>query len=128
MLFGITFGTIALVEGLTGGDGERSPGSYIGLVALFVGISAWGARLCWQVLQPRASGPGLSAVPPEMRVQAFAGGSGGRVTVLEVAANCDLTAEEAKRTLDRLAAEGSAAVRVTDDGILVYIFREQGKG
>lgn len=127
-LFGAMFGTIALVEMLTGGDGKTATGSYIGLIALFAFVIFWGVRLIWRAArQPPTSPTDLAVSPtspsdPESRVRAHARSAGGRVTVVEVAAHCGLSLDEAKRVLDRLAAEQVAALRVTEDGILVYHF------
>jgi hypothetical protein len=58
----------------------------------------------------------------EQRVIDRAKAAGGRVTVAEVAADCDLKLEESKRLLERFVLAGAAEMLVTDDGILVYRF------
>jgi hypothetical protein len=46
----------------------------------------------------------------------------GRVTVEEVASHCDLGIPEAKTALDQFAARRVAEMRVSESGILVYLF------
>jgi hypothetical protein len=122
----------------------------IGLIVFFGGMTLAGIYMAWQMYrtQPAATGaarPGTvgqaagrqgrrqreqdgSPVPPaspaerERRVLQYAEREHGRVTVPEVAANCGMTIAEAKLELDRLAASGAADLRVTEHGVLVYVF------
>ena len=48
----------------------------------------------------------------------------GRATASEVALEGDVTIEEAKRDLEKLAAKGFAEMRVTKSGTIVYLFPE----
>ena len=128
------FVAAAIVESATGGDGKTSAGVYAGLIVFFGGTFAGGAYLVWRMLQ-RRRGTGdavdLAAeaqpAPPteadrERQVLRFAESEHGRVTIPEVAANCDMTIAEAKATLDRLVTLQAAAIQVTQSGVLVYVF------
>ncbi len=48
----------------------------------------------------------------------------GRATASEVALEGDVTIEEAKRDLEKLASKGFAEMRVTKNGTIVYVFPE----
>ncbi len=48
----------------------------------------------------------------------------GRATASEVALEGDVTIEEAKRDLEKLASKGFAEMRVTKSGTIVYVFPE----
>lgn len=52
----------------------------------------------------------------------FAETERGRVTVPEVATGCDMSLAHAKETLDRLVLLHVAEIRVTESGVLVYVF------
>lgn len=132
----------------TGGDGETPTPSYPGLIAVFGGATVLSARRAWRALRAppgsrpvaASDGPASAAVgeavgslptaspaasPDAERKRAvleLAARERGRLTLLEAAAGCGLTVEEAKATLDRLAAEGRAELHVTEDGVLVYVF------
>ena len=127
------FVAAALVESATGGDGKTSPGVYAGLTVFFGGTFIGGAYLVWYMLQkrPRAAGTDEpvaeapaqpSEADHERHVLRFAEKEHGRVTIPEVAANCDMTIAEAKATLDRLVTLQAATLQVTQSGILVYVF------
>jgi len=136
MLASAFFVATAVVESATGGDGKTSPGVYAGLTVFFGGIFLVGAYLAWRAFRPRgatvgAGGSGQAdsgrTQPPtdadrERAVLRFAEQEHGRVTVPEVATNCDLTVAEAKATLDRLVLQQAATIQVTQAGILVYVF------
>ena len=128
------FVAAAVVESATGGDGKTSPGVYAGLIVFFGGTFIGGAYLVWHMLQKRPGTDGAGApaaeqqpAPPseadrERQVLRFAEKEHGRVTIPEVAANCDMTIAEAKATLDRLVTLQAASLQVTRSGILVYVF------
>jgi len=44
------------------------------------------------------------------------------VTVAEVSAQCDLSLDDSKAELDRLAARHVAELEATEGGVLVYVF------
>lgn len=128
------FVAAAVVESASGGDGKTSPGVYAGLIVFFGGTFLGGAYLIWSMLRKRsatgsAGGPTEEAVPAppteadrERQVLRFAEKEHGRVTVPEVAANCNMTIAEAKAALDRLVTLQAAAIQVTQSGVLVYVF------
>lgn len=124
---------------VTGGDGETN---HVGLIAIFGAMTWWGLQIAWPELAPRPlarrllawresrHGPvaeptdpaALEAAERERRILALAEKEQGRVTVLEVAGRCDLTADEAKSLLDGLVLRKVAELHVSDDGVLVYVF------
>ena len=135
--------TIALVSAffvaggivqLATGDTETPRDGSVGLIVIFGGTFVAGAYLIWRMLRrrPRDAGSGDPLVdeppaPPteadrERQVLRFAESEHGRVTVPEVAVNCDVTIAEAKATLDRLAMLQAATIQVTPSGVLVYVF------
>ena len=128
------FVAAAVVESATGGDGKTSPGVYAGLIVFFGGTFIGGVYLVWRMLQKRPgtddAGDRAAEQPPappseadrERQVLRFAEKEHGRVTIPEVAANCDMTIAEAKVTLDRLVTLQAASLQVTQSGILVYVF------
>src|SRR6187402_1586975 len=97
------FVAAAVVESATGGDGKTSPGVYAGLFVFFGGTFAGGAYLVWRMLRKgpgtaRGGDPAADAQPAppteadrERQVLRFAEAEHGRVTIPEVAANCDMT-------------------------------------
>lgn len=123
------FVAAAVVESASGGDGKTEPGVYAGLIVFFGGTLVGGAYLAWRMLKKRPgdAAPEASPAPPteadrERQVLRFAETEHGRVTIPEVAANCDMTIAEAKATLDRLVTLQAAAIQVTGSGVLVYVF------
>ena len=86
-------------------------------------------------VQPQAgfgapSRPSASQPPPppqtdderERSVLRFAESEHGRVTVAEVATGCNMSLADAKATLDRLVILDVSEIRVTQNGVLVYVF------
>ena len=67
---------------------------------------------------------GLTARQVEDAVLASARKNSGRVTVTDVAADTSLTFTEAKTALERLAIAGACETLMTDNGMIVYNFRE----
>jgi len=61
---------------------------------------------------------------PEKTILRVARKNGGSVTPGEVALEGDLSIEEARKTLDKLASTGSAEMRVRSSGVVVYFFPE----
>ncbi len=118
-----------VVEAASGGDGKTEPGVYAGLVVFFGGTLAGGAYLVWRMLKKRPgdAAPEAQPAPPteadrERQVLRFAETEHGRVTIPEVATNCDMTIAEARATLDRLVTLQAATIQVTGSGVLVYVF------
>ena len=71
--------------------------------------------------------PGVAyrkAESPEKTILRLARKNGGSVTPGEVAIEGDLTVEQARKELDRLARTGMAEIRVRESGVLVYYFAE----
>jgi hypothetical protein len=141
-LVGAGLVAIATVDLATGGDGTTSPVTSAGQIVLFGAMIWWGIQIGWPELAPRPlvqrllarraarqtpapllSGPTAAEAERERRVLRLAEGEQGRVTALEVASRCDLTAEEAKALLDGLVLRGVAQLRVSETGVLVYVFR-----
>ena len=119
---------------LATGDTETPRDGSIGLIVVFGATFIAGAYLIWRMVRkrPRAAGaddllPEEPPAPPteadrERTILRFAESEHGRVTIPEVAANCDMTIAEAKATLDRLVTLQAAAIQVTQSGVLVYVF------
>ncbi|MFN8635775.1 MAG: hypothetical protein U0893_18155 [Chloroflexota bacterium] len=122
----------------TGGDGKTSTGVLLGLLVFFGGLLAGGAYLAWRAFRPSGAGVTVSgpyeaagpSQPPPPRTDAdrerdilrYAELEHGRVTVTEVATHCDLSMADAKAALDRLVTQQAAEIRVTQAGVLVYVF------
>jgi hypothetical protein len=139
-LFGGLFFAMFLVTLLTGGDGKTETGVLAGLVVFFGGMLAVGVYLAWRMFsqKPAAAaargagrpGTGVPSAPPppqtdeerERRVLRFAEHERGRVTIPEVATNCDMSLADSKGTLDRLVLADVAQIQVTQTGVLVYVF------
>ena len=141
-------GLLAIAAGdlATGGDGTMTPVTYIGQMVVLGAMIWWGLQIGWPGLAPRPLGRRLLAwnaarraagrdraadaaepVDPvaaerERRVFGVAEREQGRVTVLEVASRCDLTADEAKALLDDLVLRKVAQLHVSEEGVLVYVF------
>jgi hypothetical protein len=123
-----------IVQLATGGDGTTSRTGSIGLIVVFGPVFLAGAYLVWRMLWQRSGTAGVGdpaaeaqPVPPseadrERQVLRFAETEHGRVTIPEVAANCDMTIAEAKTTLDRLVTLQAATIQVAQAGVLVYVF------
>lgn len=127
------FVVTALVESATGGDGKTSPGVYAGLIVVFGGLLLGGLYLAWRMFarQPATVGSGAAGrrrpsprtdADRERLVLRLAEAEHGRLTIPETAAGCDMTVAEAKATLDKLVLQQVATIRVTPDGVLVYVF------
>lgn len=103
---------------------KTEPPVLVALVIFFLGTGAAGAILARNCFRARAgsSAPVLSEFDREQRILDRAKAVGGRLTVAEVAADCDLGLEDSKRILDHFVVNGAAEMLVTDDGILVYRF------
>lgn len=61
---------------------------------------------------------------PEKIILRIAKRNGGQVTPGEVAIESDITAENARKELDAMAAKGMAEMRVRSSGVIVYFFPE----
>lgn len=140
-LIGGMFFAMFLVTLLTGGDGKTETGVLAGLVVFFGGMLAAGLYIAWRMFRTRparaaagagrpGTGAGVPTTPPppqtdaerERRVLRFAERERGRVTVPEVATQCDMSLADSKATLDRLVLAEVAQIQVTQAGILVYVF------
>lgn len=138
-LFGGMFFAMFLVTLLTGGDGKTETGVLAGLVVFFAGMLAAGLFIAWKMFRSRPAraaagagrpGTGVPSAPPppqtdaerERRVLRFAERERGRVTIPEVATQCDMSLADSKATLDRLVLAQVAEIRVTQSGVLVYVF------
>ena len=141
-LMGGLFFSMFLVTLMTGGDGKTETGVLVGLVVFFGGMLAAGLYVAWRMFRARptpatsgAARPGTgvptSPTPPpppqtdaerERRVLRFAEREHGRVTIPEVATQCDMSLADSKATLDRLVLAKVAEIHVTDTGVLVYVF------
>lgn len=146
-LFGGLFFAMFLVTALTGGDGKTQPGVLAGLVVFFGGMLAAGLALAWRMFtkkppaaagatrpgagepgRPSSSGGYRPPSPPatptdrERAVLRYVQQQHGRVTVAEVASVCDITVVDAKATLDGFVLQEAAQLRITDAGVLVYVF------
>ena len=145
-LLGAGLLAMAAVDLATGGDGTLTPVASVGQMVVLGAMIWWGLQIGWPGLAPRPLGRRLLAwtaarraagrdraadaaapVDPvaaerERRVLGVAEREQGRVTVLEVASRCDLTAGEAKALLDDLVLRKVAQLHVSEEGVLVYIF------
>jgi predicted ArsR family transcriptional regulator len=61
---------------------------------------------------------------PEKTILRLARKNAGLVTPGEVAIEGDMSVEEARKALDKLAKEGVAEIRVRSSGVIVYYFAE----
>jgi hypothetical protein len=124
MTIGLPFVVMSAHDAIFGS--EKTPrGTLLGLVVLFGALTVWGLKLAsdsfgWKIALPR---PRLKTERDRERsVVALADSVGGRVTLVEVAARCDLSIEEAEEVLNKLAALGAAEMLVAEDGTVVYDF------
>ncbi|HET9066656.1 MAG TPA: hypothetical protein VFN22_12620 [Gemmatimonadales bacterium] len=118
-----------MLTGFLGSDLDRDAPASLAAFALVVGLPAIGAVLLARgYLRDRG---GQTARKELLRQQTIESGilrlaiaSEGRLTAVEVAAQLALTPEGATEALDRLALRGQAEYEVTDDGVIVYGFRD----
>jgi hypothetical protein len=91
------------------------------------------ARVRGELAYAEAAGPGYApygAAPaskpdsPEKIILRVARKNGGFVTPGEAALEGDLSVDEARKQLDKLASKGSAEMRVRSSGVVVYFFPE----
>jgi hypothetical protein len=143
-LFGASLFAFAAVGLATGGDGKTTPATYVGLMSVFVAMIWWGLQLGWPELAPRLLARRVLAwrattreplpPPPETgepdddgvqrRVLGLAKSARGRLTAVEVAARCNMTADEATTVLNALVLQNVALLQVSESGVLVYVFPE----
>jgi hypothetical protein len=128
----MTTGYLSLLA--SGGDQRLSSGAYVALAVFFGCGTLAGAHLTWRMLRsPKAAHSTRALRPPpaasaprdadrERQVLRLAEHEKGRVTLPEVVVGCDLTIAEARATLDRLVLLEVAEIRVTETGVLVYVF------
>lgn len=81
------------------------------------------------IVQGRSSGlpssyPSARAENPEKTILRVAKKNGGFVTPGEVALEGELSVDEARKLLEKLAASGNAEMRVRASGVVVYFFPE----
>lgn len=113
---------LAVFVGQLFGESKTERPVLIGLVIFFAGTAVAGGLLARSGFRQPPTSPRLTDFEREHRILDRAHALGGRVTVAEIAAECDLSLEDSKRLLDRFAVTGAATVLVTDDGIMVYDF------
>jgi hypothetical protein len=78
---------------------------------------------------PYGSAPAPKPDSPEKVILRVARKNGGFVTPGEAALEGDLSVDEARKQLDKLASKGSAEMRVRSSGVVVYFFPEfSGEG
>ncbi len=75
-----------------------------------------------------AYGPAPRPENPEKTVLRVARKNGGFVTPAEVSLECELTVDESRKLLEKLAAAGNAEMRVRSSGVVVYFFPEFAEG
>ena len=74
---------------------------------------------------PQQSSPAAAAPTPKERekeILRLAQRKGGRLTVLEVAAETSVTLEEAEQLLNEMSVRGHVGMQVADDGAMIYEF------
>jgi hypothetical protein len=74
--------------------------------------------------QPYGAAPATKPDSPEKIILRVARKNGGFVTPGEAALEGDLSVDEARKQLDKLASKGSAEMRVRSSGVVVYFFPE----
>ena len=126
-LFSGAFLVAFVSELATGGDGQTSIGAYVFLITICALLAAGGAGLAWSRLWRAPGRPGHRAPPlgeaeREQRILDYAATTGGRVTLAEVAAHCNLSVDESRAALDKLVLQGVSEQLVSDRGVLVYTF------
>ncbi|MEA2640973.1 MAG: hypothetical protein QOF51_2367 [Chloroflexota bacterium] len=129
LTIGLPFVAMALHDVITG-DSKTERGVLLGLVVLFGAMSFWGFKLAasafnWQPFWPQLRAPKFrvrTGRQKEQAVLALAAAVGGRVTMVEVAAKCNLTIDEADAILHNLAARHAVEMLIADDGTIVYDF------
>jgi hypothetical protein len=117
-----TFFVVAALVDLIHGDGKTAPSVLAGLFVFFLGVTILGGWLAKKNLSSKPEAPVISDFEQEQRILALANANQGRVTVSEVALHCHLSIADSKTALDRMAAEGVAALQIADDGSFIYAF------
>jgi len=120
VIISAVFIAIGVVE-LIRGDSKSETSGLIGMVVLFVGFGIGG----WKLVQANRSPSVPHLSKEQLREQSIldlAAAKRGRVTVAEVSAHCDLSLDDSKAELDRLAARRVAELEATEGGVLVYVF------
>lgn len=98
---------------------ETPFGVIVGLLIFFLGTAAGGGYLF--VAQSRRARTGRTERTERTLLRMIAA-RGGRITPEEIALECPLTVEQARKRLDALCADGSGEVQVTMEGKKVYVF------
>ena len=125
----VTFGVLSAVTTLAAAGAGAHAGAVFGLVVTGIFLGG-GALLLRSGERMKGAGPGLEpagAVPGpsiEQRVLAAARHHRGHLTPVSAAADGDLTVDQAREELERLAKENACLMDVSDDGLVVFRFPE----
>jgi hypothetical protein len=121
-LISLLFVVMAIGD-LTGGNAYESEVSVVvALLLFFLGTGASGTWMAWRNLRRVRHGAPETPEELEQRILSIARALRGRVTVLEVAARCGISIEEAKEALSRMNRAGVIEPSLTEDGVMVYHF------
>ena len=72
----------------------------------------------------RAAAPAQKELPLQLQILKTAKAHGGRLTVMQAAAELGVRTQAAEEKLDELCREGHAEIEVSEDGVLYYDFPE----
>lgn len=121
-LISLLFVAMAIGD-LAGGNAyESEPGVVWALLFFFLATGACGCWMAWRNSRRVRAGAPESADELEQRILAVARSLNGRVTVLEVAARCGVSIEDAKDALSAMSRQGVIEPALTDDGVMLYTF------
>jgi hypothetical protein len=123
-LFSLMFVVFAIAD-LIGGNDKTGPDILIGLLVFFAGTciaSAFLARWGFQASKP----PGLELGKDESirQILRMAQHQQGELSLLEVAAETQLSIDQSKELLEDLVASRLAQMHIRQDGVMLYVFPE----
>lgn len=124
-LFSSMFVIMAIGDILGGNNYKASLGVVWALLVFFMGTLTSGGLLArWGFAQPRPEEPVLSENEQIRSVLQLAKQSQGTLTLLEVAAETQLSLPQSKVLLEDLVTQQIAQMVLRDDGVIVYAFPE----
>ncbi|MHC5675471.1 hypothetical protein [Nostoc sp.] len=127
LLFGIPFSAVMIIEFLNPKTpAQEKQNDVAALTILTIPSTILGGWLSWSLVQQNRKQQALLVESEQQRLQLvfleLIEQNAGRITVLQLAKNAEISTQSAKEYLDEKAKELNASFEVNDDGNVLYRF------